>query len=144
MSGATSSATGETVSIEVLLPDGQIEPCLLRISTTPEGISISAGADEKEFIGEDVFDAFLALRRAFEEADCRVVCAGARLDTYPSGMSRSMGGGRKAYILEVGSTPRLSDIIDIFAPAEPSQVVTVDQQILFFREWAKSNREGGQ
>jgi hypothetical protein len=54
-------------------------------------------------------------------------------------MSRSMGGGRKAYIIRLGaSATEMLDIFD-FAPAE--SVGTVAQQEDFHARWVASLRE---
>jgi hypothetical protein len=46
--------------------------------------------------GTDVFKALQDLRLVLEAQGVRLLCAGARLDVWPSGMSRDMGGGKKA------------------------------------------------
>ena len=47
--------------------------------------------------GPDLFEALQAVRRRLEDAGMLLCCQGARADVFPSGMSRQMGGGRRAY-----------------------------------------------
>jgi hypothetical protein len=68
----------------------------------------------------DLFEALADLRQSLEEQGIRLFCNGARTDVWPSGMSRSMSGGRKAYVLRLGTHAR--DLVDIFDGAEPSLI----------------------
>lgn len=49
----------------------------------------------------------------------------------PSGMSRSMGRGRKANVMRLGEPADEAGLVDIFDPAEATQVGTVDERIKF-------------
>ena len=81
----------------------------------------------------------MILRKQLEGAGFRLLCAGARRDAYPSGMARSMGGARKAYIFELGKPA--TELVDIFAEAQPEQVGTMDEQQRFRQQWMTSLRE---
>jgi len=89
----------ETRITKILHSDGTIEQGEAQIiSTVPGEILFSgAGMVRSPFQGNDLFDAFLSLRQKLEEMNFRLLCAGSRHNVWPSGMSRSMGGGRKAY-----------------------------------------------
>jgi hypothetical protein len=91
------------------------------------------------FEGSDLFDALMSLRKQLEGAGFRLLCAGARRDVYPSGMARSMGNARKAYIFELGKPA--TELVDIFAEARPEQVGTVDEQQRFRQQWMTSLKE---
>ena len=81
--------------IKVLLPDGATEHGVISPSSGPPWTLTFSGLGmvDQPFSGADLFDALIALRRRLEDLGCRLLCAGARRDVYPSGMSRTMGGG---------------------------------------------------
>jgi len=81
----------------------------------------------------DLYKAMQALREYLEAKGCQLLCAGARPDVAPSGMSRSMGDGRKAYVLHLGK--QATELVDIFDYAEPALVGTVQLQREHVRAW---------
>jgi hypothetical protein len=82
----------------------------------------------------DVFESLIAIRRQLEPMNWVLCCAGARADVWPSGMSRDMGGGRRAYVHVAGRRPSFEDLVDIFDPADCGDVVSVDAQKLSIKE----------
>jgi len=76
----------------------------------------------------DLFDALQQLRRRLEVEAVFLLCCGARVDCYPSGMSRDMGLGRKVYVPEKGRRGRRADLVDLFAPATKELVGRVEEQ----------------
>lgn len=133
-------SAAERIIVKVQLPDGGIVEYAIELSTGPRWKLVVQGIDEgqKEFVADDLFDAQLLLRKELEKAGGRLLCAGARSDVFPSGMSRSMSGGRKAYIMQLGKSPIRSDLVDIFSYAEPGVVGTVGQQQQFHQKWIES------
>lgn len=131
----------ESLSILALSETGSSE----RIVVSPSGgspwnlVVSGLGMQRRVFEGSDLFDALMILRKHLERSGFRLLCAGARRDTYPSGMARSMGGGRKAYVFEL-SKPA-TELVDIFAEARPEQVGSVDEQQLFWQQWMTSLKE---
>lgn len=93
---------------------------------------------QREFSGDDLFDALVKLRTQLERHGCQLLCKGARPDVFPSGMSRSMGGGRQAYIMRLGKPARMEDLVDIFDFAAAEQVDVVDAQKEFREKWINS------
>jgi len=77
----------------------------------------------------DLFAALETIRLQLEPSGVLICCQGARADVYPSGMARQMGGGRRAYRLRAGKRSTRDDLVDIFDPAEPDEVVTVQEQL---------------
>ena len=77
--------------------------------------------------GPDLFEALQAVRRGLEDAGMQLCCQGCRPDVAPSGMSRQMGGGRRAYRHRRGRPATLDDLVDIFDTADCADVVTVAQ-----------------
>lgn len=124
--------------IVILNANGMTEQATVHVSSDPpwEIWLESPAATNKRFVGEDLFDALKEMRKWFETKECLLLCAGARRDVYPSGMARSMGSARKAYVHEMGKPT--SHLVDIFEPAEADQIGTVDEQEKFRREWISS------
>jgi hypothetical protein len=103
-------------------------PWELRYSTPNQG--------QRIYGGRDLYEALQNLRQDLEPEGVRILCAGARTDVAPSGMGRSMGGGRKVYILKIGQQAT-SDLVDIFDPAEPDLIGTVEEQRAYFERWSQ-------
>lgn len=129
-------------TVKVQLKDGTIAECSIEISTVyPWKVSVyGLGMDRREFVGDDLFDAQISLRKEVEAMGCRLLCVGARSDVYPSGMSRSMSGGRTAYVNRLGAFPTKDDLVDIFAYAAPDVVGSIEQQRNFHAQWVGSLR----
>ena len=130
----------EQKTIKVQFADGRVEVYTADIDNEDEPvITVSvAGLDRRTFSGGDLFDAFNELRRELERLQARLLCAGARRDVFPSGMSRDMSGGRKAYITRIGRPSLREDLVDIFDEAAPESVGTVAEQSAFHERWADS------
>lgn len=91
---------------------------------------------ESEFRDRDLFEALCRLREHFENKGEKVVCAGARFDVFPSGMSREMTGGRKAYVMKLGR--QATEIVDIFDAANLLEISSVEDQREFRDQWIRS------
>lgn len=127
--------------LDALTSDRRTVPVTLEVAdAAPWTISVRAeGMPAEPFAGTDLFDALTSLRRALEQQGLLLLCAGARPDVHPSGMSRSMGSGRLVNRSDIGK-PAEPQPIDIFAPATPDQVDTVDAQIAYRQRWTESLR----
>lgn len=77
--------------------------------------------------GPDLVEALQAVRRGLQGAGMLLCCQGCRPDVFPSGMSRQMGGGRRAYRHRPGQPATMDDLVDIFDSADCADVVTVEQ-----------------
>jgi hypothetical protein len=88
--------------------------------------------------GNDFFDALCAVRQQLEEQEALLDCYGASLNVFPSGMSRDMGRGLKAYKLTLGQRGRMQDLVRIFDTGPDVQPTTVAAQREFFDGWLKS------
>lgn len=88
--------------------------------------------------GSDFFDALCAIRQRLEERGAMLDCYGASLNVFPSGMSRGMGRGLKAYKLTLGQRGRMQDLVRIFDTGPDVQPATVAAQREFFDAWLKS------
>jgi hypothetical protein len=90
--------------------------------------------------GEDYFEALCDLRATLETRGRRLLCAGARMDVHPSSMARQLVLGRRAYVL--GGLPKgeKPPVVDIFDPAEAVDVVSVEVQRDWYKQWLAAPR----
>jgi hypothetical protein len=92
----------------------------------------------RRYEGHDLFECLTLLRQDLETEGWYILCAGARIDVYPSRMARDMGGGRKAYVMRLGVPAKSDDLVDTFATAQIEQVGTVEEQLAYYERWLKS------
>lgn len=84
--------------------------------------------------GQSLYSAMQALHKLLDKKKVKLLCNCFLIDVRPSGMSISMGGGRKAYKLVLGK--QATDLVDILDPvAEPDLIVTFDQQKEYYDKW---------
>jgi hypothetical protein len=133
----------ETKYIKVRDRDGAAADCTVEILSIHPARLVFSGPflDGREFLANDVFDALVSLRGSLEEIGARLLCAGARPEVFPSGMSRDMGGGIKAYVNRIGMPAGKPDIVDIFDYAGPELVGSVAEQNAFHKKWVESLRQ---
>lgn len=131
----------DTRTIHVQSPSGKLDTLSVEVpDAAPWKLVVSGvGLQNRVFEGDDLFEALIALRLKLEETGYRVLCAGARVDVFPSGMSRNMGGARKAYITRLGEPA--TNLIDIFDEAKAELVGTVEGQKEFHNKWGRSLTE---
>lgn len=88
-----------------------------------------------EACAADYFEAFCAIRLELEKERLIPFCYGASLNVYPSGMSRNMGDGVKAYKLSTGQQAKMKDLVHIFSEGPDVIPSYVSRQREFFDEW---------
>jgi hypothetical protein len=91
-----------------------------------------------EVSAHDMFEILVRIREQLEPQGWFVAVQGSRLDTFPSGMQRDMGGGLAVYVMRMGEPARLNDVVDTFAEADPGLLATVNAQRERAAEWARS------
>jgi hypothetical protein len=130
----------ETRECCVRQKDGARTKLSIEVSQRPPWALVVAGAgwERRSFVGDDLFEAMNSLRREIELGGGRLICAGARIDTFPSGMARSMGSARKVYKTQLGHPA--TELMDIFDETDELSVGTVAQQLDFHRRWIDSLR----
>ena len=99
---------------------------------------IDPNGEFKRFKGNDLFDCLCELRKTFQRNSWFILCNGVRIDSYPSGMSRDMGGAKKVYINKLGLRPERIDLVKIFDEAPLDNIGTVDEQIAYHKLWLES------
>lgn len=119
--------------------DGKLLKLSVKISVSPPWtLEYDWSGQHRSLHDTDLFEALREMRKELEDAGYQLLCAGARPDVAPSGMSRDMGGGRKAYVLHLSKPGSRDDMVDIFDAAEPASVGTVQQQREYFEKWKAS------
>jgi hypothetical protein len=94
--------------------------------------------------GTDYLNCLAQLRAHLERQGRLLCCQGARPDVFPSGQLRQFGNGREAYVLRPAGGRAAPEVVDIFAPASPGDVVTLDAQrtaVLAFWRARRAGRE---
>jgi hypothetical protein len=89
----------------------------------------------REAVDRDYFECLLGLREQLEPLGYRFLVNGARRNAWPSGMARDMAAGRSAYLLELGKHDQRPAMVNIFEPADESDIAFVDEQRAFFNAW---------
>jgi hypothetical protein len=126
-------------AVKAALRDGTIEEWLLEISAEPPWtLKLNHPAGAREFVADDLFAALAALRLELEQEGVQLLCAGSRIDVFPSAMSREMSAGRKAYVTRMGERASRADLVDIFDEAPLELVGRVDDQQAFHTKWFES------
>jgi len=139
---------GMEVAIRVKTPSGEVRDIRGHVLTGDRQYTLeleipNVGLHRTE--GPDQFDCLLLARVELEPQGFRFLVNGARRNVWPSGMARDMGGGRQAYVLVLGQ-PGRPELVDIFEPADESQIALVQEQRDFFQTWLDDRRkysEGG-
>ena len=142
---ASESTDSKSVMVSLLLPDGRRQTAKLVYGESHDGSEDNHFVQldyesfrEKEICDSDYFECLIVLRRALAEVGIKILVNGARCDTWPSGMSRSMAGGFIIYTMRLGHKCSLKDLVKIFAPAAPEQIVTPEEQSAYHDRWLES------
>ncbi len=91
--------------------------------------------------GPDLFAALQQLRKSLEPLGWFPLCNGARVDCYPSGMARDMGGGARVYVLSARRRlGRRLPLVGTFEPAPKEAVGTADDQDAYFKRWLETRQ----
>ncbi len=99
------------------------------MNLTADGINESASSN-------DYFDTFAKIRKRLAGKSIYPLCYGASKDIWPSGMSRDMGQGLKAYRLVLGKKAR--ELYNIFETGDDIDPVHPDIQKEFAEKWFES------
>jgi hypothetical protein len=94
----------------------------------------SSITEKLSFTEGDVFECLTQLRLKLAKYGCKPLCAGARLDVYPSGMSRDMGSGLSAQVMSQEPKTKWEDVqhVHIFDYTEPDFIASVEEQFNYF------------
>jgi hypothetical protein len=134
----------EIKDVKLELPGGEIIPANFLVwegaPEDPEMVKVSLQFNSREITSTDpdYFSALCSIRRVLEKENILVHCYGASRNVYPSPMSLDMGGGIKAYKLQMGTHGKLSDMVCIFDTGPDITPATLDEQKNFYNEWLAS------
>ena len=85
---------------------------------------------------DDFFDALRQIRLELETQNAMILCNGARIDAYPSGMSRQMSLGLIVYLNQMGQPAKQKAAI--FDKTEANWVASVAEQDKYYHAWLAS------
>jgi hypothetical protein len=90
--------------------------------------------EKLSFTEGDLFECLTQLRLELAKYGYKPLCAGARLDVYPSGMARDMGDGLSAQVMRSEHTTEGKDVqhVSIFDYAEPDLIASVEEQFNYY------------
>ncbi len=130
----------ETVEITIQFADGKREKGFFSIAEqSPWNNGFHSPSIENiDIEEEDLFEALILLRNFLQKLNCKSLCNGARIDVFPSAMSRDMSRGRKAYITRLGENGRSEDLVDIFDFTDSHLISTPMEQEASHTEWFNS------
>lgn len=130
----------ESLNVNVAVSPDREEVCEITWTQGPP-VGISARIGEQiatNYSGPDLFEALCAFRQYLEKNGYHLLCNAARINAYPSNMTRHMGSGRKVYLLRMGHQARREDLVDIFAPIERELYGTISEQRDMYTKWLRS------
>lgn len=106
------------------------ESLTLRVDeSAPPSVELTrADGTVSAHVGADLFECLKSVRRLLESDGLLICCQGARPSVFPSGMNRQMSNGRLAYPLRRDPPLTDADLVDIFAPADFSEVASIEDQ----------------
>ena len=108
---------------------GKVQVELTLLSEDPAVLQARWGVGKpRRYSGVDLFECLISVRADLEAQSLLLCCQGAKKNVSPSGMTRQMSNGRLAYLLPVGRPVSDEDLVDVFAPAECSEVVSIADQ----------------
>jgi hypothetical protein len=127
-------------NLDGLIQSGKIN--CLKQKTAPwlHTLKFTSPIDNKiwKFIDVDLFECLIQLRIELSKHGFVALCNGARLNVYPSGMCRDMGGGSSAYVMTLGEPAGLEDLVDILDYAPIELIASIEEQKQFVESWRNS------
>lgn len=120
--------------------NGEEEVCVLEYTSgNPVKMSVSCAVlGSFSVVADDLFEALSLIRLEAEKHGYFILCNGARIDAYPSRMSRQMGEGGKLYVCKIGMPAQREDLVSMFDLAEFQHVGTVAAQRVAYDAWLRS------
>jgi hypothetical protein len=100
----------------------------------------SPTGDSWSSLASDVFGALIELRLQLEPLGISVCCNGARRNAWASGMLRDMGQGLGVYLLDLAQGSEKPPMVRTLEPAPAASVVTVAEQLQWYKAWLKRPR----
>ncbi|MET9403708.1 hypothetical protein [Kitasatospora sp. NPDC002965] len=119
----------ETVELRTVDAGGLLRPVTVHLGAPSVArIALLDGDSLTEFGGADYRDCLTRARRLLEREGRLLCCQGARPNVHPSGQLLQFCNGREAYALHPEGRIGPPETVDVFAPAPPGDVVSLDDQ----------------
>lgn len=125
------------VKVKIIV-DGEEVNGVFHLETNPLcRLSLLIDGEEKvDVSAEDFFSCFCELRSLLK--DFIFLCKGAKINVYPSRMSRQMANGVKAYELTLGQQALRENLVDIFDYDDIGFSSSPKEQYDFYQKWLSS------
>ncbi len=133
----------ESIEIQLLTDNGFI-PATVILKREDEDCHLTLSYLNKSLssISTDFYDALIEIRKTLEQDNIFPHCYGASRNVFPSGMSRDMGNGLKAYKTEIGKQALRKDLVEIFDVGDDIIHSTIEEQKTFHIEWVNYFKNG--
>jgi hypothetical protein len=119
----------EELFLQTVTSDGVLRAVTIRLGEPAAAeVELVDGDSAVKVHGADYLDCLIAVRERLEAQGRLLSCQGARADVWPSGQLRQFNNGRLAYVLDRGRRGAALEEVDIFAPAEPPNAVSLADQ----------------
>lgn len=144
MYGCENNLDHETVTVAIICIQGNSFLGELKLfEESPENsslVQLELNIDGKvlRFSDNSFFEALLQIRSILEKDGLQIKCNGAARNVYPSTMQLSMGSGRLACLMHMGSPAKRDDIVDIFECDDTFDFVSIKEQASFYLDWINS------
>ncbi len=126
----------ESVALDVVDKAGRTRGSTVTIHDVhPARVDISSDNLVLAAEGEDLLVCLIAIRQQLEARGLHLCCQGARPEVWPSGQLRQFTNGRSGYVLTSVSAGTVPQDVDLFAPARPEEIGTVEEQLAFVRRF---------
>ncbi|MEU3571492.1 hypothetical protein AB0E96_24150 [Kitasatospora sp. NPDC036755] len=127
----------EEVGLQTVDADGLFRSVTVYIGQPSTALlALLDGGSLTEISGSDYLDCLIQARRQLERDGRLLCCRGARPDVHPSGQLRQFTNGRQAYAHFLDARGEAPETVDVFGPASPEDVVSLDdQRTAIIRAW---------
>jgi hypothetical protein len=123
------TSPNEVLQLDVVDPEGRITASTLTLyDAVPARLVLTCRGLLLDVEGEDLLDCLIDLRRQLEAEGLNLCCQGARSDVWPSGQLRQFTNGRVGYVLAPRPPGDAHEEVDLFAPAQPHEIGSIEQQ----------------
>lgn len=127
----------EKIHVKVIIDEREIDG-IFYLKTNPLCmLSLFIDGEQRaEVSGDDFFSCFCELRKRLK--DIVFLCKGAKVNVYPSRMSRQMASGIKAYEVTLGQPALRENLVNIFDYDDEGFISSPQEQHGFHLKWISS------
>jgi hypothetical protein len=131
----------KVIPVKFLYPDGTetVRDLVAGYATEPNAPCFLDYVDPQQgplhLSGQDFFSCLRDLRLVLERQGIKVLCNGARIDAWVSGLASQMSAGGAVYLVKVGQPASPNDVVPLFGPTPAEFVGTVAEQRAYQEQW---------